>query len=93
MKPHGHNPSLCSLDPVTLTALAVGAGAGGLASLFGGSKPGSPQAPPTPAEAAPPVQQPTGSQKSGAPQSTLSFVGSAAVPSQVGYGSKTLLGQ
>lgn len=90
---------LCSLDPITLTGLALaGIGAAGGAAVASAASGGNtaatnPTAPPTPEEAAPPVQQPIGSQKSGSQGSTPSFVGSSAAPSQVGYGQKSLLGQ
>lgn len=90
----------CTVDPITLTGLALagigaagGAGVAALASSGSSSAPTSPTAPPAPSEAAPPVQQPIGSQKSGGQSSTPSFVGSSAAPSQVGYGQKSLLGQ
>lgn len=98
---HGRAPKCllgCSLDPLSLTAigLAVG-GIGAGASAYEASKASSasataPTPPPDPTAAAPPVQQPIGSQKSGAQGSTPSFVGSAAVPA-TGYGQKSLLGQ
>ena len=91
---------LCTLDPITLTGLALAglgaAGGAGIAALASSGSSSSaaatPTAPPAPTEAAPPVQQPIGSQKSGAQGSTPSFVGSAAVPA-TGYGQKSLLGQ
>ena len=88
----------CSVDPITLTGLAVAAIGGfgasvAVSALTSSSAPAAnPAAPPAPGEAAPPVQQPIGSQKSGAQGSTPSFVGSAAVPA-TGYGQKSLLGQ
>jgi hypothetical protein len=98
MKPYDQPHGLCSLDPITLTGLALaglgaagGAGVAALASSGSSSAP-TPAAPPAPTEAAPPVQQPIGSQKSGSQGSTPSFVGSAAVPA-TGYGQKSLLGQ
>lgn len=91
---------LCSLDPVTLTGLAIGAIAGGVGGALSGggaggnTAPTTPTPPPDPTAAAPPVQQPVGSQKSGSGGGgTPSFIGSAAAPSQVGYGQKSLLGQ
>lgn len=89
---------LCTLDPITLTGLALAgigaAGGAGVAALASsGSSAPAPTAPPAPGEAAPPVQQPVGSQKSGGQSSTPSFIGSSATPSQVGYGQKSLLGQ
>lgn len=92
----------CAVDPITLTGLALAglgaAGGAGVAALASSGSSGSaattaPAAPPTPSAAAPAVQQPTGSQKSGGAGNTPSFIGSAATPSQVGYGQKTLLGQ
>ena len=92
---------LCMIDPITLTGLALaaaGTAAGvGLGGALAGNTPApaaaTPAAPPAPSSAAPPVQQPVGSQKSGGAGNTPSFIGSAAIPSQVGYGQKTLLGQ
>lgn len=89
----------CSVDPITLTGLALAGLAGGAAtSAFtaptaAASSATTPTQPPAPDAAAPPVRQPTGTQKSGAVGSPQSFIGSAAAPSQVGYGQKTLLGQ
>ena len=88
---------LCSIDPISLTGLALAglgaAGGAGVAALASSSSSSAtPAAPPAPTEAAPPVQQPVGSQKSGSQGSTPSFVGSAAVPA-TGYGQKSLLGQ
>lgn len=92
----------CSVDPVT----AVGSALFGLIPglMMGGNK--SPQAPtatpdpvapPTPDKAATPVLQPQGiggsTQKAGGGANQSSFIGSAAVPAQQGYGAKTLLGQ
>lgn len=94
----------CSLDPVTLSAIAIGAigAAGGAAvgsALTSNTPPptaaqsATPEAPPpTPAAAAPPVNSPSGTKPKGQTNSP-SFIGSAPVPSQVGYGSHTLLGQ
>jgi hypothetical protein len=91
-----HERFLCSLDPISLTGLALGALAGGgtaLASgaLGGGSTPAAPAAPVAPPTTiAQPVQQPTG--QSPAPKSQApSFLGAAATP-PVQSGSKTLLG-
>jgi hypothetical protein len=89
----------CTIDPITLTGLALattGLAGGALAAKAFTDSPAvqaaTPAAPPAPSEAAPPIQQPIGSQKSGAQGSTPSFVGSAAVPA-TGYGQKSLLGQ
>jgi hypothetical protein len=89
----------CCVDPITLTGLALAgigaAGGAGVAALASGgsSAPTSPTAIPAPSSAAPPVQQPVGSQKSSGAGNTPSFIGSSAAPSQVGYGQKSLLGQ
>lgn len=95
----------CSIDPVTLTGLALaGIGAAGGAAVGGALAAGTPGAsnatpatPPTPEQAAPTVQQPIGTPAGrsggGGSGGTSSFVGSAAVPAQTGYGQKTLLGQ
>lgn len=90
--------SVC-FDPVTMTAIGLGvsglAAAGGtVASLVNRPKaPAAPMTPPTPA----PEQQPQGTQTSGQPQQTPSFLAAAATPQQgqtIGGGQgKTLLGQ
>lgn len=87
----------CSIDPITITALAIGgiAAAAGGAVATGMSSGGSqapaatPSAPPaTPA----PQMQPA--QTRPKPKSTTpSFIGSSAVPDNQSFGSKTLLGQ
>lgn len=85
---------LCSIDPVTITALAIG----GLGAIAGGTaasamSSGSQAATPTPppAQAAPQMQPATERPK---PKSnTPSFIGSSAVPDSRSFGSKTLLGQ
>lgn len=87
----------CSIDPITLTGLALAAGTAGIgaAGALSGGGAGTaptPATPPAPAAAAPAQQSPTGA-KAGGTSNTPSFVGSAAVPSQVGYGQKSLLGQ
>lgn len=91
--------ALCTVDPITLTGLALaglgaagGAGVAALASSGGSSAPTAPAAVPIPSEAAPAPSTPTSS-KAGGTGNTPSFIGSAAAPSQVGYGQKTLLGQ
>jgi hypothetical protein len=78
----------CSVDPITLTGLAL-AGAAGAAgsSLIGGSTP-TPTPPPA---AAPPPQAPQGSAKQTKPQQPT-FLGAAATP-PTQSGQKTLLGQ
>lgn len=90
MKPHDQPHGLCSVDPISLTGLAL-AGAGG---LFAGKElapqaPPPPAAPPAPAAAAPPAQQP--GVKASAPSQQPTFLGGAAVPQQ--SGAKSLLGQ
>lgn len=79
------------VDPITLGALtlatsAAGAGASALASA---SAPG----PAAPAAPPPPQQQPVGTRQGNAPAQQPSFVGSSSIPTQTGFGSKTLLGQ
>lgn len=88
------DPHLCSIDPITLTGLALGlaGGIGGAAAggAFGGggSQAPTPQAPPP---QAPPPSAPQGSKKSNMP-SQPSFVG-AAPTAPIQSGQKTLLGQ
>lgn len=103
MKPIDEPYGLCSIDPISLTGLVLAgaAGAAGTAAASGAFSGGgassaaapTPAAPPAPAAAAPAQQQPTGQRAGNAGANTPSFVGSAAVPSQVGYGQKSLLGQ
>ena len=95
MKPHDQPHGQCSLDPISLTGLALGALAGGGTALAAGAGGGA-QTPATPAAPAAtlaqPVNQPTGAKptpKSQAP----SFLGAAAAPQPTQSGSKTLLGQ
>lgn len=90
------DPCLCTIDPITLTGLAIGALAGGGAALAssggGGSGGGSaPTAEAPPAQAAP-ASNPTGN-KPRVQSTTPSFVGSSAAPEQRGFGTNTLLGQ
>ncbi len=89
---HYHDRT-CSVDPITLTGLAIGlAGAFGgaaAAGAFGGSsEPAAPQAPPP---SAPPQQQPQ--QKPAQRPTQPTFIGAAATPAPSGSGQKTLLGQ
>lgn len=93
-----HERYVCSLDPISLTGLAIGAlgslgGAAASGALGGGSStpatPTAPAAPPT--TIAQPVQQPQGQATQPKPQQP-SFLGAAATP-PVTSGSKTLLGQ
>jgi hypothetical protein len=82
--------ALCSVDPITLTGLALGglgAAAAGSSLIGGGSAP-TPAAPPAPA---PPAQSPQGSAKQTKPQQPT-FIGAAATP-PTQSGQKTLLGQ
>ena len=80
-------------DPVTLLSLGVGLLGGLGGTLLGGNKtPSAPQLPP----AAPPVQQPTGTQTSNANTGANqpSFLAAAAAPGANNLsGSKSLLGQ
>lgn len=101
MKQHpiDFSPPLCTIDPVTITALAIGgigliaggAAASAMAPSSGGSQAPTPtpSAPPqTPApQAAPATERPK------AKSTTPSFIGGAAVPDSRSFGSKTLLGQ
>lgn len=81
---------LCSLDPITLTGLALaGAGAGAAAGAL--SKGSGPAPTPTIPQAAPPQQTPTG--KATPPAGNQpTFIGAAATP-PVQSGQKSLLGQ
>lgn len=86
--------SLCSIDPLSATAMAVAGAAGSFFGSHGGGSGGStaspvaPTAPPT--QMAQPVQQPTG-QKPTAKSSTPTFLGQIMQPVQSGQ--KSLLGQ
>jgi hypothetical protein len=88
-----HGPELlCSVDPVTLTTLALAGGVGaGAASMAGGNTPTAPMsAPATPG----PQQNPIGTRGGqSASNQQPSFVGASSLPQQSGYGQKTLLGQ
>ena len=101
MRPHDEPHGLCSVDPITLSGLALaGAAGGGLASILGGQSqtPAAPTAPPTQPAAAPPIQQPQGSKPKPQNQQS-SFIGSAgtnvgaAATAPVQSGAKSLLGQ
>ncbi len=96
MRPHSEPHGLCSVDPITLTGLAIGAlgglGAGAAAGAVGGggaSAP-TPAAPPPPTAAAPPPQAPMAKTKPAS--GTPSFIGAAATP-PTQSGQKSLLGQ
>lgn len=96
MRPHHEPAGLCSIDPISLTGLALagaGAAAGGTAaSLIGGSGGGAAQPAPTPPAAAPPPQAtPTGQRQAPRPQQST-FIGAAATP-PTQSGQKSLLGQ
>lgn len=87
----------CSIDPVTLTGLALGAAGGGLASLMGGGGSSAPAAAsaapaPTPPPAAAPPSAPQGTKATPKPAQFSTFLGAAAAP-PTQSGSKTLLGQ
>ena len=98
MRPLDQPSSTCSIDPISLTGLAMGAigslggaAAGGLFGGGGGAQ--TPAAPAAPAATiAQPVQQPTG-QKPTPKSQAPSFLGAAATPQPTQSGSKTLLGQ
>lgn len=85
--------SLCAVDPITLTGLALAAGGGIAASqaIGGGGSSGAPPAPTIP-QAAPPQQTPTGSGAKPATGNQPTFIGAAATP-PVQSGQKSLLGQ
>lgn len=88
-EPFGH--LLCSVDPVTLTGLALAGSAAsagvGLASALSSSSQ-TPAAPPaTPA----PEQQPTGQPNTPKPQQPT-FLGALATPQGAQSGTKSLLG-
>jgi hypothetical protein len=83
---------LCSVDPITITALALGGAAAFAGSQLASSSSSAPAATPAapPATPAPQMQPATARPK---PKSnTPSFIGSA-VPENSAFGSKTLLGQ
>ena len=84
---------VCSVDPITLTGLAIGAlGAfGGAAAAGAFSSSPEPAAPMAPPPSAPPQQQPQ--QKPAAKPTQPTFIGAAATPAPSGSGQKTLLGQ
>lgn len=83
---------LCSLDPVSLTGLALGAAGGGLASILGGGS-SKPPAPVEPQAPPPPQQQPVGDNKQQAKAQPSTFLGSVPTPQPTQSGQKTLLGQ
>jgi len=90
----------CSVDPITLTGLAIGAASslgtaaasGAFSGGGGGAAPAAPTAPPaqTPPAAAP-ATAPAGSRGAPKPQQQT-FIGAAATP-PTQSGQKTLLGQ
>lgn len=84
----GNNPPAfrCSVDPLTLTGLALGGLAGGAASMFGGGGESAP-APMAPPAQAPPQQKPQGKQNTQQP----TFMGGIPTPPP-STGQKTLLG-
>ena len=86
--------SLCAVDPITLTGLALGGlGATAASSLMGGGGGTAPPSQPTPPPAAaPPPSTPQGSAKAVKSQQPT-FIGAAATPPNAGSGQKTLLGQ
>lgn len=88
--------ALASIDPITATALAIGgigliAGGTAATAMSGSQAPAAatPSAPPP--QAAPQMQPAT--EKPRPKSNTPSFIGSAAVPGNQSFGSKTLLGQ
>ena len=95
MKPHDEPHGLCSIDPITLTGLALAGLAGGAtAAIAGGGSSAAPPpaAPPAPTASAPPASNPVGQAKPSTPPQQQSFIGAAATPNTQS-GSKTLLGQ
>lgn len=82
---------LCSVDPITLTGLALAAGGGLAASSALSSGSGAPAAPVIP-QAAPPQQNPTGTPNQTPAGNQPTFIGAAATP-PVQSGQKSLLGQ
>lgn len=83
----------CSVDPITLTGLALGGlgalGGAAAGGAFGGAS--APAAPAAPPPQAPPQVQPQGSPTQTKPQQST-FIGAAATP-PTQSGQKTLLGQ
>ncbi len=96
MKPISEPHGLCSIDPITLTGLAVGAlgglGAGAATGAFGGSGSATAMAPPQQPAAPPPQQQPQVTKPLPQTQSST-FLGAAATPQPTQSGQKSLLGQ
>jgi hypothetical protein len=92
------DPHICSVDPITLTGLALAGLAGGATAAFAGggtNQPATPAATPTPPAAPPPVAAPPTTSPAGSSQSLKgsqpSFVGASAAPSS-DFGQKTLVG-
>lgn len=85
---------VCSVDPITLTGLALGAfgalGGAAAGGAFSGSSTPAPQAPAAPQEVAPPQATPQAKPKAA---QQPSFIGAAAAPVAGASGQKTLLGQ
>ena len=95
MRDLSQSPHICSVDPITLTGLALAAvgGATAATAASSGSSAPAPVTPsaPAPAAAAPPASNPLGQAKK--PQAAQqSFIGAAATPNTQS-GQKTLLGQ
>lgn len=88
-EPFGH--LLCSVDPVSLTGLALaGAGASAGAGLSALLSSGTPTPAPPPATPSP-EQQPTGQPNTPKPQQPT-FLGALATPQGAQSGTKSLLG-
>lgn len=90
---------LCSVDPITLTGLALGGLVGGMMGSKGSALAAAaptPQAPPAPPASAPAQQQPVGSRNAvgnNTPRgATPTFIGGMPAP-PTQSGQKTLLGQ
>lgn len=105
MRPIDQPPGLCSIDPITLGAIALGTLVGGAGTAiatgaFGGGgggestpPPAQPQAAPAPTRpAAAPASNPVGSATANQNR-TPTFVGANAAPENRSFGSRTLLGQ
>jgi hypothetical protein len=89
----GNNPPtlLCSVDPITMGAMALG---GIIPGLLGGNQSSSAPAPAPapPPSAPPPQQQPVGSKNQNKAQAPT-FLGASATPAPTQSSQKTLLGQ
>lgn len=88
-----HLRYICSVDPITLTGLALAGLAGGGAAAATGALGGSAPTPQVPAPAAPPPPAQSPQTKTTTPAGNQpTFIGAAATP-PTQSGQKTLLGQ